>query len=82
MHYDFMSAEKIISTEVNDLPPSTTPKKSEEVLSSGRVDINDLLARVRKQKKKRRFFKFNFCRYVYCFNPGFRNNFIFLKKTF
>ena len=52
MHYGFMSAEKIISTEVNDLPPSTTPKKSEEVLSSGRVDINVLLARVRKQKKK------------------------------
>ena len=47
-----MSAEKIISKEINSLPPSTTPIKSEEVLSSGRVDINDLLARVRKQKKK------------------------------
>ena len=50
-----MSAEKIISKEINSLPPSTTPIKSEEVLSSGRVDINDLLARVRKQQKKDNF---------------------------
>ena len=34
-----MSAEKIISQEVNDLPPLVTPQKSEEVSSSGRVDI-------------------------------------------
>ena len=47
-----MSAEKINSIEVNDLPPLTTPKNSEEVSSSGRVDINDLLARVREEKKK------------------------------
>ena len=52
MHYDFMSAEKIISTEVNDLPPLTTPEKSEEVSSSGRVDINILLNRARRVKKK------------------------------
>jgi len=52
MHYDFMSAEKIISTEVNDLPPLTTPEKSEEVSSSGRVDINILLNRARKLKEK------------------------------
>ena len=52
MHYDFMSAEKIISTEVNDLPPLTTPEKSEEVSSSGRVDINILLNRARKEKEK------------------------------
>ena len=47
-----MSAEKIISTEVNDLPPLATPKKSEEVSSSGRVDINILLNRARKVKEK------------------------------
>ena len=47
-----MSAEKIISTEVSDLPPLATPEKSEEVSSSGRVDINILLNRARKVKEK------------------------------
>ena len=47
-----MSAEKISSTEVNDLPPLATPEKSEEVSSSGRVDINILLNRARKVKEK------------------------------
>ena len=47
-----MSAEKIISTEANELPPLTTPEKSEEVLSQGRVDINILLNRARKVKEK------------------------------
>ena len=47
-----MSAEKIISTEANDLPPLATPKNSEEVSSSGRVDINILLNRARKVKEK------------------------------
>ena len=47
-----MNAEKIISQEVNDLPPLATPEKSEEVLSSGRVDINILLNRARKVKEK------------------------------
>ena len=47
-----MSAEKIISQEVNDLPPLATPDKSEEVSSSGRVDINILLNRARKEKEK------------------------------
>ena len=46
-----MSAEKINSTEVNDLPP-LTPEKSEEVSSSGRVDINILLNRARKVREK------------------------------
>ena len=46
-----MSAEKIISQDTNDLPP-LTPKKSEEVSSSGRVDINILLNRARKVKEK------------------------------
>ena len=47
-----MIAEKIISTEVSDLPPLATPKKSEEVSLSGRVDINILLNRARKIKEK------------------------------
>ena len=47
-----MSAEKIISQEANDLPPLATPEKSEEVSSSGRVDINILLNRARKEKEK------------------------------
>ena len=47
-----MSAEKVISTKVSDLPPLTTPKNSEEVSSSGRVDINILLNRARKIQEK------------------------------
>ena len=47
-----MSAEKIISRELNDLPPLTTPVKNEEASPSGRVDINILLNRARKVKEK------------------------------
>jgi len=47
-----MSAEKINSTEVNNLPLLATPEKSREVSSSGRVDINILLNRARKVKEK------------------------------
>ena len=47
-----MSAEKINSIELNDLPPLATPEKSEEVSSSGRVDINILLNRARKVQEK------------------------------
>ena len=47
-----MSSEKVISTELNDLPPLETPNNSEEVSSSGRVDINILLNRARKEKEK------------------------------
>ena len=47
-----MSGEKINSTKVNELPPLGTPGKSEEVSSSGRVDINILLNRARKIKEK------------------------------
>jgi len=47
-----MSSEKAISTELNDLPPLKTPNNSEEVSSSGRVDINILLNRARKEKEK------------------------------
>ena len=47
-----MSSEKAISTEINNLTPLETPKNSEEVSSSGRVDINILLNRARKVKEK------------------------------
>jgi len=47
-----MSSVKIISTEVNNLPPLETPNNSEEVSSSGKVDINILLNRARKEKEK------------------------------
>ena len=47
-----MSAEKINSIEISNLPPLATPEKSEEVSSSGRVDINILLNRARKVKEK------------------------------
>ena len=47
-----MSSEKVISTELNDLPPLKTPNNTEEVSSSGRVDINILLNRARKVKEK------------------------------
>ena len=47
-----MSAEKIINTQVNNLPSSGTLEKSEEVSSTGRVDINILLYRARKVKEK------------------------------
>mgnify|MGYP001445226612 CR=1 FL=1 len=47
-----MSLEKIINTKVNNLPPLQTPNNSEEVSSSGRVDINILLNRARKAKEK------------------------------
>ena len=47
-----MSLEKVISTEINDLPPLDTPNNIEKVSSSGRVDINILLNRARKEKEK------------------------------
>ena len=48
-----MSAEKKFSSEITDLAPFMTPEKSEEVSSSGRVDINILLNRARKVKEKK-----------------------------
>ena len=47
-----MSAEKIINKQANDLPSLATSEQSEEVSSSGRVDINILLNRARKVKEK------------------------------
>ena len=46
-----MSTEKLINSEINDLPTLATPQKSEEVSSSGRVDIN-ILNRARKEQEK------------------------------
>ena len=47
-----MSAEKKFSSGISDRPPFVTPEKSEEVSSSGRVDINIILNRARKVKEK------------------------------
>jgi hypothetical protein len=47
-----MSTEKINSIQVNNPPLLATLEKSEEVSSSGRVDINTLLNRARKAKEK------------------------------
>mgnify|MGYP006110774215 FL=1 len=47
-----MSTEKISSIKVDNLPSLATPEKSEEISSSGRVDINILLNRARKVKEK------------------------------
>ena len=47
-----MSAEKKFGSGISDLPPLITPEKSEEVSSSGRVDINILLNRARRKETK------------------------------
>ena len=47
-----MSAEKKFSSEVSDLIPFVIPKKIEEISSSRRVNINTLLNRARKERKK------------------------------
>ena len=47
-----MSEEKIINTQVDNLPSSGTSQKSEKISSAGRVNINILLNRARKVKEK------------------------------
>ena len=47
-----MSAEKKFSSGMSDLPPFVTAEKSDEVSSPGRVDINILLNRARKEREK------------------------------
>ena len=47
-----MNAEKNLDTGIKNLLHLETSKKSEEVISSGRVDINILLKRTRKEKEK------------------------------
>ena len=61
-----MSTEKIIKREINDLPPLETPEKSEEVSSSGRVDINVLLNRARKEKEKENLTNLVFVGLTFC----------------
>ena len=46
-----MSTEKIIYSEKKDLTTLISPEKNKKI-SSGRVDINDLIARVRLEKQK------------------------------
>jgi len=46
-----MSAEKKFNSEISDLRAFVTPEESKEV-PSGRVDINILLNRARKEKEK------------------------------
>ena len=47
-----MSEEKNLDTGIKNLPHLETSQKSKEVISSGRVDINILLKRTRKEKEK------------------------------
>ncbi|MDA7446939.1 hypothetical protein N9A29_00985 [Candidatus Pelagibacter ubique] len=61
-----MSTEKIIKREINDLPPLESPEKSEEVSSSGRVDINVLLNRARKEKEKENLTNLVFVGLTFC----------------
>ena len=50
-NYKFMSAENITNTE-KKFETSKTPEFSKNQNLSGRVNINDLLARVRDEQKK------------------------------
>ena len=52
MVFSIMSAEKIISKNINDFPSLATLEKSDKVSPSGRVNINTLLNRARKAKEK------------------------------
>ena len=47
-----MREGKKFSSEVSDLIPFVIPKKIEEISSSRRVNINTLLNRARKERKK------------------------------
>ena len=47
-----MNAEKNLDTGIKNLLHLETSQKSEEVISSGRVDINILLKRANREKKK------------------------------
>ena len=47
-----MSAEKNLDTVIKNIPHLETSQKGKEVISSGRVDINILLKRTRKEKEK------------------------------
>ena len=47
-----MIAGKKFSSEISNLPSFVTSEKNEKVSSSRRVDINTLLNRARKERKK------------------------------
>ena len=47
-----MSAEKNLDTVIKNIPHLETSQKGKEVISSGRVDINILLKRANREKKK------------------------------
>ena len=47
-----MSVEKNLDTGIKNLPHLETSQKDKEVISSGRVDINILLKRANREKKK------------------------------
>ena len=47
-----MNAEKNLDTGIKNLLHLETSQKSEEVISSGRVDINILLKRANREKEK------------------------------
>ena len=47
-----MSEEKNLDTGIKNLPHLEISKKGKEVISSGRVDINILLKRANREKKK------------------------------
>ena len=47
-----MSVEKNLDTGIKNLPHLETSQKGKEVISSGRVDINILLKRANREKKK------------------------------
>tara|TARA_B100000780_G_C20688560_1_gene273933 strand:+ start:291 stop:509 length:219 start_codon:yes stop_codon:yes gene_type:complete len=48
-----MSAEKKLHSRISDLTPFVIHEKNVEVSLSGRVDINILLNRARKEQKKK-----------------------------
>ncbi|MDC3355439.1 hypothetical protein OAV82_02385 [Candidatus Pelagibacter sp.] len=60
-----MSTEKIIHSEKKDLTSLLTPKEDEKI-SSGRVDINDLIARVRLEKQRENKSNIIFLSLIFC----------------
>ena len=60
-----MSTEKIIHSEKKDLTSLLTPKEDEKI-SSGRVDINDLIARVRLEKQREKKSNIIFLSLIFC----------------
>tara|TARA_B100000767_G_C19488594_1_gene419229 strand:+ start:331 stop:549 length:219 start_codon:yes stop_codon:yes gene_type:complete len=61
-----MDAEKITNIDANNLSSLVTPKSSEKVSSSARVDINILLNRARKVQEKETRTNFIFLGLIIC----------------